>query len=179
MKSESNIHPIFTELKHSLTTSSNEQRKVWAAAIIQEKLTIRSLSSLLLLEDKIASRFLWLLTEIGEADTQRLQDDLVFLFDLCQTLEHIKYEASFANYWLICGVPIEKEAEYIDFLFTWLSSPKTNITTKSRSVFVLFQLTQKHPDIRNELKLRIHEQLDRKTGSFKKRALKILARLEK
>jgi len=133
----------------------------------------------LLQEDyTIASRFLWLLTDIAEIDSEHLKEDLIFLFDLCQTLDHIQLEPSFTNYWLICGVPVEKEAEYIEHLFEWLSSNERNITTKSRSLFVLQKLTGKYPDLKNELKMRIHDQLDRNTENFRIRAHKVLAQLE-
>lgn len=178
MNSNRKHSTFLKELKTSLPNSSAQQRRNWASIIIEEGLSIRKLSDLLFLDYKIASRFLWLLTDIGEIDNQKLKDDLVFLFDRCITLNHIKPEPSFANYWLICGVPVEKEAEYIDYLFKWLSSSESNLTTKSRSLFVLFKLTKKYPDMCNELKLVIHEQLDRNTVDFKKRASKILAQLD-
>ncbi len=178
MNSNRKHSTFLEELKTFLPNSSAQQRRNWASIIIEKNLSIRKLSDLLFLDYKIASRFLWLLTDIGEIDNQKLKDDLVFLFDRCIMLNHIKPEPSFANYWLVCGLPVEKEAEYIDYLFKWLSSSESNVTTKSRSLFVLFKLTEKYPDICNELKLVIHEQLDRNTVDFKKRARKILAQLD-
>lgn len=169
---------FYEELRQSLPNSTGKQRKVWANTIVKENLSISKLSDLLLLDYKIASRFLWLLSDIGELNTNKLKDELVFLFDRCIALEHIELGASFANYWLICGVPEEKEGLYIDHLFTWLSSPDTNVTTKSRSLFVLSDLTNKYPEIRKELIAVITEQLDRNTSDFKKRALKVLRELE-
>ncbi len=178
MNSNKKHSTFLEELKTSLPNSSAQQRRNWASIIIEENLSIRKLSDLLFLDYKIASRFLWLLTDVGEIGKQKLKDDLIFLFDRCITLNHIKPEPSFANYWLVCGIPVEKEAEYIDYLFKWLSSSDSNLTTKSRSLFVLFKLTKKYPDMRNELKLVIHEQLDRNSVDFKKRASKILAQLD-
>ncbi|MDG1334237.1 MAG: hypothetical protein P8P74_18025 [Crocinitomicaceae bacterium] len=167
----------FEKLKVDLPESSAADRRTLAAQLVDEKISIKSLSDLLFEDVKIASRFLWLLTDIAEIDSEKLKKDLVHLFDLCQTLDQIRLEPSFANYWLICGVPEEKEAEYIDFLFEWLSSNESNITTKSRSMFVLQNLARKYPDLRIELKTRIHEQLDRNTDSFRIRAKKVLAQL--
>jgi len=178
MKSEKDYTIFYERLKSSLPSSSGAQRKVWAMYIIEKKISVRDLSCLLLLEYKIASRFLWLLTDIAELDKKALEKELVFLFDLCSPLDHIRIEASFANYWLICGVPIEKEAECIDWLFKWLQSPEMNVTTKSRSLFVLFNLTQKYPEMTNEFKLVLGDQLEINTNEFKKRAKKILLKLE-
>ena len=169
----------FEKLKIALPQSSAQDRKIWASEILKEKISIRHLSKLLHEDYTVASRFLWLLTDIAEADSETLKKDLVFLFNLCQTLDHIKLEPSFANYWLICGVPIEKEGEYIEYLFEWFSSKESDITTKSRSLFVLEKLTQKHPDLKNELKIRIHDQLGRNTESFRIRANKVLVQLDK
>ena len=165
-------------LKRTLPNSSAIDRKTWAEEIVKNGIRIKNLSSLLHEDFKIASRFLWLLTDIAELDSETLKRDLAFLFDLCQTLDHIQLEPSFANYWLICGVPEEKEGQYIEYLCKWLSSNKSNITTKSRSMFVLQNLTRKYPDLKNELKMRIHDQLDLNTESFRIRATKVLAHLE-
>lgn len=178
MNPQSKSSLFLDELKTSLPDSSAQQRKDWATIIVKEDFNLQNLSDILFSDYKIASRFLWLLTDIAELDSQKLSNDLIFLFERCSELDHIKIEASFANYWLICGVPVEKEAEYIDYLFKWLHSTESNITTKSRSLFVLFELTNKYPDMRNELKLAIHEQLDRNSNDFKKRATKILAALD-
>lgn len=178
MTSETKYHTFFEELKLSLPDSTGEQRKEWATKIVNEDLSIRDLSDLLFMENKIATRFLWLLSDVGTLDKIKLREDLVFLFDRCSTLEHIRIEASFANYWLICGVPEEKEGIYIDHLFNWLGSSKTNVTAKSRALFVLNDLSRKYPEIKNELTSVIIEQLDRNTSDFRKRATKILKIIE-
>lgn len=121
---------------------------------------------------------MWLLTDIAEVDKKVLSDKLNYLFDFCLPLEHIRIEDSFPNYWRICGVPVDREAQYIDYLFKWMQSSESNVTAKSRSLFVLFELTKKYPELRNELKLILLDQLDINTEEFKKRANKILAALE-
>ena len=71
----------------------------------------------------------------------------------------------------------QNEARAIDLLFSWLQSANTNVTTKSRALLVLFRLTKKYPELRNELKICIEEQMDRYTVDFAKRAKKILNEL--
>lgn len=177
MKSPKNISNFVNELKLSLPGSTGEQRKKWAFFIAKNNIKIKSHSELLLCDNKIASRFLWLISDIAELDKDLLRNDLVYLFDLCITLNHIRIDASFANYWLICGVPVKKEGEYTDWLFKWLQSPETNVTTKSRSLFVLFQLTETYPELCNELKTVLNDQINKNTSDFNKRAEKILSKL--
>lgn len=168
---------IYTELLTSLPQSSAEDRKVWAAQIIKTRSDIKELSKLALHEDTIANRFLWLLSEIGELDPDYLYQYLPYLLQFRNQLNHLTTEASFANFWLISGVPEENEAQAIDLLFTWIQSDKCNVTAKSRSALVLFKLTLKYPDLKNELKLSLQDQTSKHTPDFDKKIQKILTQL--
>ncbi|MDP1727266.1 MAG: hypothetical protein Q8M15_10825 [Bacteroidota bacterium] len=167
---------FYKELESSLPASTAEKRKIWATTIIEKDIDIKYLSELLRGEQKIAIRFLWLLSEIGTLNPNRLLIELPFLLDLCDQLNPI-YKRSFANFWLIAGVPIENEGRATDLLFQWLLSADTNVTIKSRSLRVLFKLTKKYPELKNELKLCLQDQMDKHSNDFKKRASKILSGL--
>ncbi len=95
-----------SKLKTALPNSTAQQRRQWADMIIKNNLDINKQPELLDMDYKIASRYLWLLTDVGEANKQLLAENLVYLFDRCKVLDHIQIESSFANYWLICGIPI-------------------------------------------------------------------------
>lgn len=164
------------ELESSLAASTEEQRKVWAATIIEKKIDIKDLSELLKHEGRIAVRFLWLLSGIGILSPDKLFIELPFLLDLCNRLNPI-YKTSFANFWRIAGVPPENEGEAIDLLFKWLLSNDTNVTIKSRSLLVLFDLTKKYPELKNELKLSLEDQMHKHSKDFRKRVVKILMEL--
>ena len=168
---------FYKELEFFLPTSTAEKRKMWAATIVEKNIDIKDLSKLLKCEQKIASRFLWLLSEIGELNPNKLFIELPFLLDLCDRLNHT-YKKSFATFWLIAGVPSENEGRAINLLFQWLLSADTNVTIKSRSLLVLFKFTKKYPELKNELKLCLKDQMDKHTNDFKKRATKILIEIE-
>lgn len=169
---------FYKELKSSLPTSTAEKRKIWATAIIEKNIDIKYLSKLLMCEQKIAIRFLWLLSELGTINPNKLLIELPFLLDLCDDLNPV-YKKAFANYWLIVGVPMENEGQAIDLLFQWLLSADTNVTIKSRSILVLFKLTKKYPELKNELKICLQDQMDKHSHDFKKRASKILIEMER
>ncbi len=168
---------FFKELKSSLPASTLAKRNIWVNVIIERDIDIKELSKLLNCEPKIATRFLWLLTEIGEINSNKLFTALPFLLDLCDRLNPV-YKTSFANFWLIAGVPPENEARAIDLLFQWLLSTETNVTIKSRSLRVLLKLTKKYPELKNELKLCLTDQMNKHTNVFEKRVTKILIELE-
>jgi len=168
---------FYKELESYLPTSTAEKRIMWATTIIDKDIDIKDLSKLLKCEHKIASRFLWLLSEIGLLSPNKLTNELPFLLELSDHLNPA-YKTSFATFWLIAGVPSENEGKAIDLLFQWLLSADTNVTIKSRSILVLFKLTKKHPELKNELKLCLEDQKGRHTYDFEKRATKILMKIE-
>ena len=166
--------PVFLkELKSLLPKSSFEQRKMWATFIIEKNIDLKELTELLNCEKKIATKFLWMLSDIGILSPNKLLTELPYLLNLCNTVNQ-DYKTSFASFWLYVGVPSENEGEAIDLLFQFLVSPKTNITVKSRSILVLFNLTKKHPELKNELRYSLKDQLNKHSKDFDKRVAKIL-----
>ena len=168
---------FYKELESSLAASTGEQRRMWATTIIEEHIDIKQLAPLLRCEGKTATRFLWLLSDVGILNPERLRAELPFLLELCER-EAPAYTISFASYWHYAGVPVENESKAIDLLFQWLLSAGVSVTMKSRALWVLQKLAGKYPELRNELKLCLEEQMDKYSIEFKKRAGKILLELE-
>lgn len=168
---------FYKELEKGLPDSSYAQRKVWAKTILVEEISIESLVPLLNTEKRLASRFLYLLSDIGEINPKRLLADLPYLFALSKTIKHLNIQPAFPSFWNIADVPKENEGEAIDLLFKYFNDPKLNTTTKSRALFVLLRLVKAYPELKNELKLSLEDQKDRYSASFRQRcegALKIM-----
>jgi hypothetical protein len=169
---------FYTELEHQLPQSTGADREKWAEVILENNFKILELSKLIESDTKVASRFLWLLTGLGMLHAPTLFQALPYLWEQSRHVTHVDMKKSFANYWRFCGVPAENEAEAIDLLFHWLQSAETNVTIKSRALFVLYDLTAKYPELKNELQLCIKDQLQKNTNDFDQRALKILRKLD-
>lgn len=169
-----NLREFYCLLEHALPESNTLERKQWASRLIERNFDITVLSKLLFCEKKVATRFLWMLSEVGMLEPQRLLSILPFLLKLYPQIKHLKPESSFANYWLLAGVPTENEAQSIELLFRWIQDPHMNITTKSRSIFVLVNLVKKYPDLKHELTLNLECLLDKHSISFTKKIKKIL-----
>jgi hypothetical protein len=167
---------FYHELEYFLPKSTEEQRQTWAATIINQDLDLKDLSRLLFCEQKVATRFLWMLSGIGMKKSAKLFEVLPYLLELSTELNPA-YQTAFANYWLIAGVPPENEAQAIDLSFQWLMDPGITVTIKSRALFVLFRLTEKYPELKNELVLCLEDQIDKHSKDFRKRALKVLNEL--
>ncbi len=177
MNPDFSIAEFYKELESSLAASTGEKRKIWVTTIIEQDIAIKDLSKLLAGEQKIATRFLWLLSEIGLMSPAKLFSELPFLLDVCDQLNPV-YKTSFANFWLIAGIPPEHEARAIDLSFQWLLSADTNVTIKSRSTWVLLKLMKKYPELRNELKLCLEDQMEKHTKEFNKKVKKILLKMD-
>ena len=169
---------IYPQLKSLLPTSTAKDRRKWAIQIATDKTPVRNLVGLLQCESKIATRFAWLLTDIGLIEPQHLFNDLPFLFALSTEIDHFKFRESFANYWLVAGLPEENETEAINLLFDWLQSSSINTTVKSRAIFVLEKIVKKNPDLRNEFILHLEEQKEKYSKDFEKRVLKVIKGLQ-
>jgi hypothetical protein len=172
----SNIE-FYNELETDLPTSSAAQRKAWASVIINNDLDIKNLSMLLHCNKKIALRFSWLLSEVGALNPDKLLAALPYLLNQSDQIDHFNFIESFATYWLISGVPLENESKAIDLLFQWVLSSQINVTTKSRSLKVLINITEKYPELKNELSICLHDQIDKHSKGFEKKAIKVLTEL--
>ncbi len=156
-------------LIRELPNSSSQDRDVWAKQVVSNEISLSELIPLLSLEYKVASRTLWLLSQIALEDPNCMQPQLPAIYNAF-TSKHIRGgEASIVNQWLICGVPIEMESVCINQLSTWLASNEINITTKTRAIKVLLSLVEKYPELKIELRAyleRLREDNDKAFSKF-------------
>jgi len=74
-------------------------------------------------------------------------------------------------------IPEEFHGEVMNACFTFLQKRETAIAIKAFALTVLFNLSKIYPDIKNELRFIIEENIDYETAAYKSRGKKILARL--
>lgn len=168
---------LFHDLSKHLAESSFEERRVWAKEIVAQPDTLSKLLPLLFGDEKTAYKFSWLLSDIGEADRSVLYSELDYLFEHRHKITAPKFEQQFVKYWRICGVPEANKGEAIGLMFGYLLDPKINTHIKTISLTALHALCNEYPELKNELKLCIEDQLEHSSTSFKKTANKILSEL--
>jgi hypothetical protein len=71
-------------------------------------------------------------------------------------------------------IPESLQGELMNNCFNFIESPTTPIAIKAFSLTILFNLSKKYPEIKNELKLIIEERWNNETAAFKSRGRKIL-----
>jgi len=168
---------FYKTLELNLLASTGKQRISWAQVILEENISLRSLYGLLDVDAKIATRFLWMLSDLAIADPNYLLKELPALWLYCKDFK-TELKQSFASLWRLAGVPKENEVEAIELLFQFLADTGVNSTIKSRSMLVLFELTKKYPDLKNEFRALLIPLADQYSLDFKKRVRKLLVQLE-
>lgn len=168
---------LYDELLSALAASSGSDRQAWAKLIVAEKIDIVSLCELLYEDKPIATRFSWLLSDIALTEPKVLYNVLPFLFQLRDKTSIPNFQYSFSKYWNYCSVPEEHEGEAIDLLFKWIEDPNVSVHIKTNSLNALSKILEKYPDLKNELKIVLEDQLDKNSVSFKRMATKVLMAL--
>jgi hypothetical protein len=74
-------------------------------------------------------------------------------------------------------IPEKYHGAVMDACFQLLEKPGTAVAIKVFSLTTLFNLSEKYPEIKPELKIIINDRLDYETAAFKSRAKKILPKL--
>jgi hypothetical protein len=72
------------------------------------------------------------------------------------------------------SIPEEFHGELLDACFSLVSDRKTPIAIKVFSMSLIFKLTSLYPEIKNELRLIIQENMELETAAFRSRGRKIL-----
>ncbi|MCE7044177.1 hypothetical protein [Dyadobacter sp. CY312] len=75
-------------------------------------------------------------------------------------------------------IPEIYHAQLLNTCFDFIQKRETAIAIKAFSLHVLFNLTKFYPEIKNELKLIIQENIEFETAAFRSRGKKILAKLK-
>lgn len=74
-------------------------------------------------------------------------------------------------------IPEEFHGEIMDACFAFLQKRDSAIAIKAFALTVLFNLSKIYPEIKNELRFIIEENMDYETAAYKSRGKKILAKL--
>lgn len=179
MKQNFSVVAFFEELRNELPISDAEKRQSWAKSIIENRINLTELSQLLHEDKSVAMRYVWLLTDVGLLNGNTLFHALPFLYEKSKKISHFKFAESFANYWLIAGVPEKQEAEATNLCFDWIRSNEVNVTIKSRAIKVLLSLVRKYPDLKNELSICLREQMNLHTENFRTTVIRALEEINK
>lgn len=75
-------------------------------------------------------------------------------------------------------IPEQFHGEVLNACFDFIQKKHTAVAIKAFSLHVIFNLSKLYPEIRNELKLVIQENIEFETAAFRSRGKKLLAKLK-
>lgn len=149
----------------------------WANYIIENKVPILSIIELLHYPRPISMRFIWLIGHLCDVNPSAVSPAVNFFFKERNKVNFPNYDRSLAKMANLCEIPKESEAEIIDLLFCWILNPKIIVTTKNYSLEALLKISKDHPELKNEIRIVIEDQVKKNSISFEKHAGKILVKL--
>ena len=118
-----------------------------------------------------------LVSEVGIQNPEFLLAQLPKLFEVIEE-KYPKHLFAFASWWHYCGVPEENEAKAIDYLFKWFLSAEIKPYIKTRALWVLVELSKKYPELKQELKICLSDNMEQYSKDFQKRVEKILSNIK-
>lgn len=166
------------ELIISLADSSGAERKNWIEYIINHNILLKDLVEILYRDNKTAMKFSWIVGSLCELDSTRVFPVVNQIFNNRNKIKIPNFDRTIAKIFYLVEIPQEIEGEAVTVMFNWLLNPKIIVSTKNYSLFALYNLSEKYSDLKVELKEVIEDQLDKNSNDFKKRATKILLKLQ-
>lgn len=150
----------------------------FAKTIVDEKFDLIYLAKILFDTPKLALRFLWLLSDIADYNSNYLYDFLTPLYQLKDKKPSVNIKEAFPKYWYLCGCPEEDKADALELTLNLIDSNDTNATIKTRSLNALMKLYEEYPDIRNEVISILENQVGKNLPSFERKLANVLASLK-
>lgn len=129
---------------------------------------------------RLNQRAAWPMGIVGDLNPQMLMPYLgVLINNLTRNGLHDAVKRNTVRILQNIDVPEEHLGVLADVCFKYLADPKEPVAIKAFSMSVLYNITKRHTDLKNELKTLIEEQLPNGSAGLINRGNKVLAALDK
>lgn len=131
-------------------------------------------------ESVMGLRASWIMDKISEKSAGIASKDII-QFIIKESPNEPNYSVLRASLRMLCRYEIDINfcGELVNASFEWLSASKTPIAVKVHAMQLLYNFTIQEPDLKNELKIIIEEQMPIGSAGFKARGKHILNLLDK
>jgi hypothetical protein len=126
---------------------------------------------------RVIQRSAWVVSKCADAHPSLLVPHLSAMIDNLQNNVQVVVKRNTLRVLQNVEVPQELMGTLADVCFGYMENPKEPIAVKVFAMTNLYNICQKEPDLANELKLIIEQQLPYGSAGFKSRAKKILPHL--
>lgn len=169
---------IISQLSASLKEDNTESnRRNWAAYILENKIPIIDLVEIVLHDRPASLRFIWMIGSLCDLNPKTVEPAVPYFYSQLNKVNFPNFDRSLAKMFSLCGIPKANEAEVVDLLFKWILDPTITVSTKNYSLDALLKFSKNYPELKNELRLVIEDQLSKNSISFEKHSKRILEKL--
>lgn len=120
----------------------------------------------------------WLLAVINDKHPELLQPYLSKFIDTIEQFQVDGVKRNMMNVLAKHHIPGKLQGKAVDVCFRLLLSPDETVVVKTEAMQTIANITMHYPELKNELKLAIDDQLPRTTAAFHARARHILKKLK-
>lgn len=154
--SKAALQQFISDLNSRILKADKKLRNHWVQEMIQHEFPPILIYSGVEDDSRIKLRVMWLFSELGLMGKDYLFPYLSELLELINPETDFQKAATFANYWLICGIPEQDEGKAFDMLLNWYSSSDSGASLRQRAYKNLERLIKKYPELNNEI-IDIHQ----------------------
>jgi hypothetical protein len=128
---------------------------------------------------QISRRAAWVMDTMSEAAPELIHPYLDRLVDLLPCLRHEGLKRHALRILARSPLPEEEHrlGELIRLCFDWLLYPETAIAVKVHCMEILYRVSQREPDLKQELAETIEYRISEESAGFRNRGKKMLAKL--
>jgi len=154
-----------------------KEAELVAKSIAKNPKHIKALWEICIGDEKHSWRSTWLMDKVYDIAPELVRPYIPKMIKLIPTLENESKQRQYLK--LISSEPLPRNisGDFINRCFDLLISSTTAIAVKVHAMQILYNFSQKEPDIKNELALIIEEQMENGTAGFCSRGRKILKKI--
>lgn len=129
-------------------------------------------------EAPLPHRASWLLSAVNEQHPELLKIYLSKFVDTIELFQVDGVKRNMINVLASHQIPEKIQGKAVDVCFRLLLSPTETVVVKTQAMQVLANISEEHPELKQELKIAIDDQWDKTTAAFHARAKHIRKKLK-
>lgn len=168
-------------LREEILREHSKQHTVWLANRIgPNQEAFDELLELFLGDDyRVTQRAAWVVSHCADNHPWLIDKHLQPIIENLQKPVHVAVKRNTVRILQFVDIPEDLLGITAEICFDFLNSGKETIAVKAHSMTILYNIVKKFPELKEELKLSIEDQLPFGSAGFKNRGSKILKALDK
>lgn len=177
----SSMHSFLMNLRNEiLKEHSKKQTEKIAAWVSNDQQQFVQLMDLFLHDEyRVVQRSAWVVRQVAEAHPDWIVPYIKKMILYCRQPVHDAVKRNVMGILQETDIPKNLQGLAATVCFDFLADRELAVAIRVFSMSVLFNITKEEPDLRNELKLLIEEQMEFERPAFRSRGAKILKQLAK